>query len=146
MAEQMQDPIVSLIWHYAGSSATPIVLASQLGWKADYTRVQGCLHMRILTPKKMGESGNVTKVMEKRGPGWRGERWWHGKVTSEMDLKGWEVSGGLEGMHKKGQMVPLGVGWLTGVFTEVTVGWVQISIVTTLLSHLAPASMGALLT
>lgn len=39
-----------------------------------------------------------------------------------MDLKGWEESGGLEGMHKKGQMVPLGVGWLMGVFTEVTVG------------------------
>lgn len=69
MPEQMQDPIVSLIRHCAGSSATPIVLASQLGWKAANTRVQGCLHMKILTPKKMGETGNVTKVKEKKGPG-----------------------------------------------------------------------------
>lgn len=50
------------------------------------------------------------------------------------------------GMHKKGQMVPLGAWWLMGVFTEVTGGWVQISIVTTLLSQWVPASMEALLT
>lgn len=63
-----------------------------------------------------------------------------------MDLKGREEMGGVKGMHKKGQMVPWGAWWLTGSFTEVTVGWVQISIVTTLLSQLAPASMEALLT
>lgn len=56
-------------------------------------------------------------------------------------MKGREEMGGVEGMHKKGQMVPLGAWWLTGVFTEVTGGWVQISIVTTLLSQMARASM-----
>ncbi|XP_042362968.1 immunoglobulin superfamily DCC subclass member 3 [Plectropomus leopardus] len=39
-----------------------------------------------------------------------------------MDLKGRDKTGGVEGMHKKGQMVPLGAWWLTGVFTEVSVG------------------------
>lgn len=64
---------------------------------------------------------------------------------TKRDLVAWEShlrggsertgrDGGVEGMHKKGQMVPLGAWWLTGVFTEVTGGWVQISIVTTLLS------------
>lgn len=63
-----------------------------------------------------------------------------------MDLKGREETGGVEGMHNKGQMVPLDARWLTGVFTEVMVGEVQISIVTTLLSQLARASMEGLLT
>ncbi len=52
LAEQMQDSIVTLIRHCAGSSATAIVTASQLGRKAANARVQGSLHMRILTPKK----------------------------------------------------------------------------------------------
>lgn len=63
-----------------------------------------------------------------------------------MDLKGREGTGGVEGMHKKGQMVQLGAWWLLGVFTEVTGGWVQISIVTTLLLQLVPGSIQALLT
>lgn len=33
-----------------------------------------------------------------------------------MDLKGREEMGGVEGMHKKGQMVPLGAWCLTGFF------------------------------
>ncbi len=41
-----------------------------------------------------------------------------------MDLNGREETGGVEGMHKKGQMVPLGAWWLRGFFTEVTEGWV----------------------
>lgn len=64
-----------------------------------------------------------------------------------MDLKEREEMGGVEGMYKKGQMVPLGAWCLTGFFfTEVAVGWVQISIVTTQLSQLASDSMEALLT
>lgn len=63
-----------------------------------------------------------------------------------MDLKGHDKAGGVEGMHKKGQMVPLGAWWWTRVFTEVTVGEVQMSIVTTLLSQLAPTSIEVLLT
>lgn len=54
----------------------------------------------------MGETGSVTKVMEERGQGRGGELWWHGKVTSDMDLKGWDEVGGMKKTHKKGQMVP----------------------------------------
>lgn len=72
----------------------------------------------------------------------RRELWWHGKVTSEMHLKRGEGMGGVEGMDKKGQMVPLGSWRLMGVFMVVTVGWGEISIVTTLLSQLAPSLNG----
>lgn len=84
----------------------------------------------------MGETESVTRVTENRGQGCGRELWWHGKVTSEMDLKGWEGVGGVKRMHKKGQMVPLGAQCLTGFFTEVALGWAQISIVTTPLSQL----------
>lgn len=50
--EQMQESIVSLIRHCAGSSANANEAVSQLGWKASIARVQGSLHMRTLTPKK----------------------------------------------------------------------------------------------
>lgn len=116
LVEQMRDSIVTLIRHCAGSSATADCYCFTAGMKAAIAGVQGFLDMRTLTPKKMGETGSVTKVTEERGQGSGRELWWHGKVTSEMDLKGWEEMGGVEGMHKKGQMVPLGAWCLTGFF------------------------------
>lgn len=54
---------------------------------------------------------NVTEVKAKRGQN-EGERvWWHGKVTSKMEGRGW-------GMHKKGQMVASDAWWMMGEFSE----------------------------
>lgn len=46
------NSIVTLVRDCAGSSATTIVTASQLGGKVAIARVKGYLHMRTLTPKK----------------------------------------------------------------------------------------------
>lgn len=69
LVEQMQDSMVTLIRHCAGSSATVDCYCFTAGMKGAIARVQGCLDMRTLTPKKMGETGSVTKVTEERGQG-----------------------------------------------------------------------------
>lgn len=66
----MSRPQVTLIRHCAGSSATAIVTALQLGRKVAFAIVQGSLHMRTLTPKKTEWMyGTVTKATEERDKG-----------------------------------------------------------------------------
>lgn len=72
LIEQMRESKMTLIRHCAGSSATAIVTASQL-WRTTIARVQGCLHMRTLTPKRLketGGTGNVTKVTQRALVAW----------------------------------------------------------------------------
>lgn len=51
-----------------------------------------------INTRKDGETGGVTKVTEERRHGYNTDRWWHGKVTSETDLKGRDETGGVEQM------------------------------------------------
>lgn len=54
LVEQMRDSMVTLmIRHCAGSSASAIDTASQLGRKVANSRTQVSLHMRTLTSKRM---------------------------------------------------------------------------------------------
>lgn len=132
----MQVSVLTLIRHCAGSSASAHCSCLTAGTEAVLAGVQGYLDMRALAQKDGGEMESVTGVTENRGRGCGRELRWHGKVTSEKDLKGREGVGGVKRMHKKGQMVPLGAQCLTGFFfTEAALGWVQISIVTTPLSQ-----------
>lgn len=101
-----------MIGHYAGSSASPIVTASQLGWKADIARVQGLLHMRTLTQYYGGDgechSRLRTRVTMRALVAWES----HLRDASERPGGG----GRVEGMHKKGQMVPLVAWWPTRLY------------------------------
>ncbi len=55
--------MVTLMRHCAGSSAAPIVAASQLGWRAAIAKV----HMRTLVPEKVGGRLQVSLRSRRRG-------------------------------------------------------------------------------
>lgn len=62
---------------------------------------------------------------------------WESHLRDGSERVGRDGRGG--GMHKKGQMVPLGAGRLGEVLQRLLWVWEQISIVTTPLSQSAPA-------
>lgn len=101
----------------------------------------------IKTPKMQRECLGVSPRSWTRGDKGEEERfdgmgksppWWFWKDGTRRE--------GLSGCIKRGQMVPLGGWWVTDILTEVAGGWVQISIVTILLSLLAPVSIEGLST
>lgn len=84
-----------------------IVTTAQLGGKAAIVMNQGTLHLKPLSAKKhrqklgkdwgccLGHGGEDTRGGEEKVL-------WHGKVTSEMGLKGWKGALGVSWVNKEG--------------------------------------------
>lgn len=100
LAGQMRDCIVKLIRHCLVQVQLQLFLLHS--WEGESGWCMGSklfAYENINTRKgwkKIGEDwGASPRSWWRGGQGWHREIWWHGKVTPEVALKGWEETGGV---------------------------------------------------